>query len=163
MVRWMSDRKETEAEMFDRIAADLRKGRPFDDLNPEEMEVFSTRARQEDESSQVPGSSRNEESWDEDSPVDALKTQKHFEKFLEENLNEFAKGMNPRSQLMLIVLGRELKSHRPAARIQAARLLGELLGIFKRGKDGAIRPDSGTSGGADFDALEDIIGRATSE
>lgn len=162
MVSWMPEPDESEAEIFDRIVRDLKGGRTLDDLTPEESACFAAKARQ-DESSQVPGSSGNRENWDEESPVDALSSQKAFEKFLEENLAEFAKGMNPRSKLMLIVLGRELKSHRPAARIQATRLLGELLGIFKRGKDGAIRPDSGNSGGADFTELENLISRATED
>lgn len=69
-----------------------------------------------------------------------------FARFLEENLAEFAKGLNARGKLMLITLGRELQSKRPTARLQAARLLGELLGVFKRRKDGGISPDEKQTG-----------------
>ena len=143
----------SEKDEFDRIIADLKAGKKnYDDLSPEECEVVSTHARKDESSRNVPEQSS-------DGLLPELSSDKAFADFLEKNLAAFCVGLDAKTKLMVIILGRELKSHRPTARLQSARLLGEVLGVMKRRKDGGISPDSGTSGEGSVSDLEAMLQR----
>ena len=59
-----------------------------------------------------------------------------FQAWLKAELESFLPLFDKKGQLMIRLLGRELGSHRPNVRLQATRLLGELLGIMAQKKGG---------------------------
>ena len=145
-----------EPELFKRIVEGLRDGsRTLDSLSPEESACFCARARADE----VPAPKPQVEFDNPGGVMPELDSPIAFSRFLEANLADFSRGLDPRSKMMVIILGRELKSSRPAARLQAARLLGELLGIFKRRNDGGISPASGNTGDGEVDPLMEMLER----